>query len=143
MVEGDVLESFYDPFDIDDGEDVQTSKSYQTIDQCMKTEINGIIRNLSNDERIQRILSQNTRSKGSFAKKTGCRPQGVKKILLVSLTISLSPFQVFQKQSEIANELLLKIQERSSNLQDFVFFDFYIFVPKFKNLGKDNIKYCN
>ena len=136
MVEGDVLESFYDPFDIDDGEDVQTSKSYQTIDQCMKTEINGIIRNLSNDERIQRILSQNTRSKGSFAKKTGCRPQGVKKILLVSLTISLSPFQVFQKQSEIANELLLKIQERSSNLQDFDFFDYYIFVPIFKNLGK-------
>ena len=38
-VEEDLFESYYDPFNIDDGEEVETSKAYQTLDKCMKIEI--------------------------------------------------------------------------------------------------------
>ena len=57
-VEEDVFESYYDPFDIDDGDEVETSKVYQTLDQCMKTEIDGIIGRLNYDKMIQRFHGQ-------------------------------------------------------------------------------------
>ena len=89
-VEEDVFESYYDPFDIDDGEEVETSKAYETLDQCMKTEIDGIIGRLSKDERIQRLLGQKEKPKTAYDKKIGSRQKGVKrKLILLKITFCL------------------------------------------------------
>ena len=52
-----------------------------------------------------------------------------------TILIFIFVFKVYDKQKEVAKDLLKRIKDKCSNLEKYKYFDLHIIVPKFKSLG--------
>ena len=56
-----------------------------------------------------------------------------------TVLIFIFVFKVYDKQKEVAKDLLKRIKDKCSNLEKYKYFDLHIIVPKFKSLGISKI----
>ena len=133
----DLEEPAINVHDVDDGDEVETSEECQNLDEHMRKEINEILQSLQGDEEIKAkvqekgtrkiIIQKNCKERSSLAEVD---------VLLIIKYLKYFCIQVHEKQKEIAEELLQKIKSSPVDLSRFKFFDYFILVPKFMNLGK-------